>query len=89
MDRSQKCAFRQSVNILPVPLLGALLGAPHGSSFLDAPSPKGSPEGEESEGGAAEPQASSVLTGAAHEQRNIRNIDSIFQCSSFIISEIK
>ncbi len=72
MDGSQKHAFRQSVKCnLPVPLLGALLGAPQGSPFLDAPSPKGSLDGEESEGGAAEPHASSVLTaGAAAKQGN-------------------
>lgn len=50
---------------IPVPLLETLLGAPHGSPFLDAPSPKGSLDGEESEGGAGEPHASSVLPGAA------------------------
>lgn len=67
---SQKYAFPQCVNInLPVPLLGALLGAPQGSPFLD-PSPKGSLDGEESEGGAAEPHTSSVLTGAAATKGN-------------------
>ena len=66
MDGSQNYAFRQSVMCsLPVPLLGALLGAPQGSLFLDAPSPKGSLDGEKSEGGAGDPHASSVLTGAA------------------------
>lgn len=70
MDGLQKYAFRQSVNInLPVPLLGALLGAPQGSSFLD-PSPKGSLDGKDSEGGAGEPHAASVLTGAAATQGN-------------------
>lgn len=54
----------------PVPLLGALLGAPQGSLFLDAPSPKGSLDGVESEGGAGEPHASSALTGAAAKQGN-------------------
>lgn len=49
---------------LPVPLLGALLGAPQGSLLLDAPSPNGSPKVEESEGGAGVPHASSVLAGA-------------------------
>lgn len=47
-----------------MPLLGALLGAPHGSLALDAPSPKGSLVGE-SAGGAGEPHASSALAGAA------------------------
>lgn len=61
MDGLQKYAFKQSVNIsLPVPLL---LGVPQGSPFLD-PSPKGSLDGEVSEGGAGEPHASSVFTGA-------------------------
>lgn len=55
---------------LPVPLLGASLGAPQGSPFLEAPSPKGSLDGEESEGGAGEPHASSVLTGAEADQGN-------------------
>lgn len=73
MDGSQKYACRQSVKTnLPVPLLGALLGAPQGSPFLDAPSPKGSLDGEESEGGAGEPHASFVLTGAAAKQGSIQ-----------------
>lgn len=41
-----------------------LLGVPQGSLLLDAPSPKGSADGEESAGGAGAPQASSALTGA-------------------------
>lgn len=45
--------------------LVALLGAPQGSLALDAPSPKGSLDGEVSAGGAGEPHASSVLAGAA------------------------
>ncbi len=70
-DGLQKCAYRQSVCCnLPVPLLGALLGVPQGSPFLDVPSPKGSLDGEDSEGGAGEPHASSELTGAAAKQRN-------------------
>ena len=47
-----------------------LLGAPQGSLFLDAPSPKGSLDREESKGGAGEPHASSVLTRAAAKQGN-------------------
>lgn len=57
---------------LPVPLLVALLGAPQGSLVLDAPSPKGSLDGEVSEGGAGEPQASSVPSGAAARCRSRR-----------------
>lgn len=47
-----------------------MLGAPQGSPFLDAPSPKGSLDGEVSGGGAGDPHASSVLTGAAAKQGN-------------------
>lgn len=50
---------------MPSPL--ALLGAPQGSLVLDAPSPNGSPDGEEPDGGAGVPHASSVLTGAEAE----------------------
>lgn len=53
-------------------MLGALLSAPHGSSFFD-PSPKGSLDGEEAEGGAVEPHASSVLTGAEATAGNIEH----------------
>lgn len=56
-DKSVSC-------VLPAVLLVALLGAPQGSLALAAPSPKGSPDVEESEGGAGEPHASSVLAGA-------------------------
>lgn len=66
----KKIAFRLFFINLPVPLLGALLSAPHGSSFFD-PSPKGSLDGEEAEGGAGEPHASSVLTGAEATAENI------------------
>ena len=60
----------QSVKtVVPVPL-DALLGAPQGSLFLEAPSPKGSLDAEESMGGAGDPHASSVLIVAAAEQRN-------------------
>lgn len=52
---------------LPCSLLVVLLSAPHASSFFD-PSPKGSLVGEESNGGAGEPQASSALTGAVAAQ---------------------
>lgn len=45
-----------------MPLL--LLGAPHGSLLLAAPSPKGSLDAEESEGGTGVPQASSVPVAA-------------------------
>lgn len=55
-----------------MPLLVALLGAPQGLLVLDAPSPKGSLSGEVSEGGAGEPQASSVLSGAASRCRGRR-----------------
>lgn len=66
MDGAQLHAFRESVKCnLPVPLLGVLLGAPQGSPFLEAPSPKGSLDGEESEGAAGAPHASSVPPGAA------------------------
>lgn len=61
---------------LPVPLLGALLGAPHGSLVLDAPSPKGSLEGE-SEGGAGDPQASSALAGAAAKKDKKKTVAQI------------
>lgn len=57
---------------LPVPLLVTLLGAPQGSLVFDAPSPKGSLDGEVSEGAAGEPQASSVLSGAAAKCRSRR-----------------
>lgn len=64
------CRNLQSINTaLPVPLLGVLLGAPQGSPFLDT-SPKGSLDGEESEGGASEPHASSVFIEAAHRKIN-------------------
>lgn len=46
---------------VPVPL-----GAPQGS-LLDAPSPNGSLIGEEPEGGAGEPHASSEFNGAGAE----------------------
>lgn len=46
-----------------------LLGALQGSPFVEL-SPKGSLEGEESDGGAGEPHASSVLIGAAATQRD-------------------
>lgn len=49
-----------------------LLNAPHGSSFF-GPSPKGSLDGEEPDGGAGEPQASSALTGAAAAQGNVKD----------------
>lgn len=90
--RSVKCN-------LPVPLLGSLLDAPQGSPFLDAPSPKGSLDGEESDGGAGEPHASSVPTGAAAEQGNRASVTQsgqnsniqirpIFQSNGFVISVI-
>lgn len=47
---------------MPLPLV--LLDAPQGSLDLNAPSPKGSLDGEESKGGAGAPHASSVLAGA-------------------------
>lgn len=47
---------------MPLPLV--LLDAPQGSLDLDAPSPKGLLDGEESKGGAGSPHASSVLAGA-------------------------
>lgn len=69
MEGSQKSV--QSVGcVLPVALLVASLGAPQGSLVLDAPSPKGSLGGEESEGAAGAPQASSVLAGAEAERVN-------------------
>lgn len=71
MDGVQLHAFRESVMCdLPVPLLGVLLGAPQGSPFLEAPSPKGSLNGEESEGAAGAPHASSVPPGAVARQGN-------------------
>lgn len=55
---------------VPVSSLAVLLSAPQGSSFFE-PSPKGSFDVEESAGGAGEPHASSVFTGAAatHKQQ--------------------
>ena len=47
-------------------MLGASLGAPQGSPFLEAPSPKGSLDAE-SKGGAGEPHALSVPAGAEAE----------------------
>lgn len=62
---------RQSAEFdLPVPLVVALVGAPQGSLVLDAPSPNGSLDGEETEGGAGDPHASSVLSGAAARCRS-------------------
>lgn len=61
---TQTC-IRQCVECdVPVPLPLVLLDAPQGSLDLDAPSPKGSLDGEESKGGAGSPHASSVLAGA-------------------------
>ena len=63
---------RSSSNLPPLLPL-ALLGAPQGSLVLDFPSPNGSPDGEESEGWAGAPHASSVLTGAeADSQKHIK-----------------
>ena len=60
----------ESVNwVLPVALLVALLDLPQGSLALGAPSPKGSLAGEEAEGGAGDPHASSVLAGAEWTNR--------------------
>lgn len=64
---ARKPRFAVLLICLPCPLLAVLLSEPHASSFLD-PSPKGSAEGEESDGGGAEPQASSALTGAVAAQ---------------------
>lgn len=52
----------------PVSSLAVLLSDPQGSSFFE-PSPKGSLDVEESAGGAGDPQASSVFTGAAATQK--------------------
>lgn len=49
-------------NSVPLPLV--LPDAPQGSLDFDAPSPKGSLDGEESEGGGGAPHASSALAGA-------------------------
>lgn len=65
MDGTQKyIVYQKIINSLPAPFPLTLLGAPHGSLFLAAPSPNGSPDGEESEGAAGIPHASSDVTGA-------------------------
>lgn len=79
MDGSQ----RFSVNcVLPVASLVALLGAPQGSLALDAPSPKGSLDGEVSAGGAGEPHASSALAGAAAKWVHRNSI------KSYVLSQV-
>lgn len=80
-NNSKKTKFAMLQISLPCSLLAVLLSAPHASSFLD-PSPKGSLDGVESDGGAGEPQASSALTGAVaaqgHTVRSMIDIDRAF-----------
>lgn len=64
---ARKPGFAMLLIYLPCSSLVVLLSAPHASSFFD-PSLKGSPDGEESDCGAGEPQASSALTGAVAAQ---------------------
>lgn len=69
---------------LPASSLAALLGSPQGSSFLE-PSPKGSPEVDESVAGAGDPHASSVSTGAAATQKHntpLANVEFPFRMES-------
>lgn len=68
----RKPSFATLLISLPCSLLAVLLSAPHASSFFD-PSPKGSLDGEESDGGAGEPQASSALTGAVAAQGHTKD----------------
>lgn len=60
IDGSERHARSRISHSSPASVLPVLLGAPQGSLLLEAPSPNGSLDGEEMEGGAGVPQASSV-----------------------------